>query len=69
MDENPQRLYRVKEALPLLGVRSTKFYELLTAGTIRARRVGNRTLVPASEIIRFQQSLPEVGGKPPGKAA
>lgn len=59
MKQTPERLYRISEALPLLGIKSTKFYELLNQGQIRARRVGSRTLIPESEIIRFQNALPD----------
>lgn len=60
---NPvDKLLPLSEALPLLGVRTTKFYSLLNEGQITARRVGRRTLVPESEIRRFQSSLPIIDG-------
>ena len=61
MEINSDRLYPVPEALPLLGLRTTKFYAELKAERIGAVKVGTRTLVPGSEIIRYRACLPTIG--------
>ena len=47
----------VPEALQILRVGRTRFYELLNAGELSAVRLGRRTLVRADEIDRFIHTL------------
>ena len=61
MPINEDRLYAVPDALPLLGLRTTKFYAELNADRIGAVKVGTRTFVPGSEIVRYRAALPTVG--------
>jgi excisionase family DNA binding protein len=56
--DDVDRLLPVEVAKGLLGLGRTRFYEILNAGEIRAVRLGRRTLIPASEIRRYQLSLP-----------
>ena len=61
MEINTDRLYPIPEALPLLGLRTTKFYAELKASHIGAVKVGTRTFVPGSEIVRYRATLPTIG--------
>lgn len=61
MQLNPDKLYSIGDALPMLGMGVTKFYAELKAGHIGAVKVGARTLVLGREIVRYQQSLPTIG--------
>ena len=61
MDINADRLYPLLEALPLLGLRTTKFYAELKASRIGAVKVGKRTFVPGSEIARYRATLSTIG--------
>jgi excisionase family DNA binding protein len=47
-----------KVAFKLIGCGNTKGYELLGAGKIRAVKMGTRTLIPQSEVNRYQKGLP-----------
>ena len=61
MQINTDRLYPVTEALPLLGLRTTKFYSELKADRLGAVKVGTRTFVPGSEIVRYRATLTTIG--------
>ncbi len=50
-----------REAARILGIGLTKFYELLTAGDLEARRLGNRTLVDTASIAALAERLPKRG--------
>ncbi|WP_119417988.1 helix-turn-helix domain-containing protein [Desertibaculum subflavum] len=49
------------EAAKLLGIGRTKFYELLAAGEVEARRLGTRTLVDTASIAALADRLPRLG--------
>jgi hypothetical protein len=51
------RLYPLREALVLIGLRTTKAYEEIAAARLRVVRNGRRTFVRASEIARYIDSL------------
>jgi excisionase family DNA binding protein len=51
----------VKEAIKFSGIGRTKFYELLKAKLIPARKCGRRTLVLRSELEEAIKSLPPAG--------
>lgn len=55
------RLYSVREALPLIGKGVTGFYAELKAGKIAAIKQGRRTLIAESEIVRYRATLPTIG--------
>jgi hypothetical protein len=57
----PDKLYTVQEALPLMGMRLTRFYALVGAGEIATINNGRRTLIAESEILRFRATLPVMG--------
>lgn len=47
------RLYRIPEAVRLLGLSRTVVYELIRAGRLRAVRQGRARLIPASAIAGY----------------
>jgi excisionase family DNA binding protein len=53
-DTNDLRLLvNIEQARAAIGLGRTKFYELIKDGQIRIVRIGNRTLVPVSELERL----------------
>lgn len=61
--------YRPREAARILGIGRSRFYELLAAGEIRARKLGHITLVPRAELERYLEQLPPAGDALPDEAA
>jgi len=53
---NMPDLYDVDEAAQALGVGVATIWRRLKAGKLIPTRVGNRTLIPKSEIKRFRES-------------
>jgi hypothetical protein len=58
--------YTVSEFLTAFGLGRTKFYELVNAGQLKARKNGTRTVVLAADAQAWLDSLPQVE---PRKAA
>lgn len=54
------RAYSPKAAAKLCGIGMTKLYEEIGAGRLRARKCGNRTLIPAEAINAWLAALPAV---------
>ena len=50
--------YTVAEAKAALGIGTTRLYELLGSGRLRARKLGNTTLIEAESIQQLVASLP-----------
>ena len=48
----------IPEAAGRLSIGRSKLYELLFRGEIKARKIGRRTVIEASEIDRFRSQLP-----------
>lgn len=59
-------LYTVDEAIGLMRVGRTKFYQELAAGRIFLRKSGQRSLVPAEAIKKWIAALPVVSGSEAG---
>lgn len=57
------RLLSVSEACALLGIRRTRFYELLNGEQLNAVKLGRRTLVRSDELERFIEALAETSAK------
>ncbi len=55
--------YTVGEFIRDHGIGRTKFYELVNAGELRARRVGGRTIVTAEDAKAWLDNLPAVQPK------
>jgi excisionase family DNA binding protein len=45
--------YRVPDACHLLSISRSHLYDLVSEGQVRLVKIGNRSLVPASEIARL----------------
>jgi excisionase family DNA binding protein len=52
--------YTVNSFCEAFGIGRTKLYELIGSGAIRALKLGSKTLIPASEGVRFLESLPAI---------
>lgn len=61
-DYNNIRLVSVKEAIEIMGIKRTKFYEEVKAGNIVLKKLGTRSLCPIDSIHKWIDSLPTVGG-------
>ncbi len=69
-DPAPGRLLiSVAEARDALGVGTTKLYALLGDGSLRARRLGGRTLIESASLRAFVESLPVAEFGRPAEAA
>ena len=53
MQDNIPLLHTINPACKRVGLGRTKFYELINAGEIKAIKVGQRTLIPESELQRW----------------
>ncbi len=47
------------EASKQLGIGRSTLFTLLAKGEIKARKLGTRTLIPASELVDYVGRLPE----------
>jgi len=52
-DSGPRLLYDRKEAARQLSISLRSLAYLLSKGEIHFRRVGSKTLIPHSELVRF----------------
>ena len=50
--------YSPLQAAKLLNIGRTTLFALLGRGEIKARKLGTRTLIPATELSRYIDSLP-----------
>ena len=49
--------YSPSEGAQVLGISRSKIYELIAAGDLKVIKLGSRTLVLHSELVRFVRSL------------
>lgn len=49
--------YTINDACKLLGIGKTKAYELINAGAIPAKKLGNKTLILESDLEIFLEKL------------
>jgi excisionase family DNA binding protein len=47
------RCFRINDACKLLSISRSHLYDLIAAGEVRLVKIGNRSLIPASEIARL----------------
>lgn len=57
------RLYPLREAFGLAGLRPTRGYQEIAAGRLKVIKNGRRTYVRASEIERYILALENAGGQ------
>ncbi|UYQ70833.1 helix-turn-helix domain-containing protein [Pelagibacterium flavum] len=50
--------YSVSDVIEMIGIGRTKFYQLVSAGEIKTRKIGNRTVVLAADLDTWLASLP-----------
>lgn len=55
----PKPYLSVAEACEHLRIGRTKFYELVKAGMIPVRKLGDRTIVRTADLDRFVDDLPK----------
>lgn len=53
-------VYRPAEAQAALGIKNTKFWQLVKDGLLETRKIGGATVVPAESLHNFIASLPKV---------
>lgn len=53
--------YSVTEVLELIGISRSKFYQLVNGRHIKVRKIGNRTIILATDLDDFLQRLPVLG--------
>lgn len=51
----PDRFYEVPETFKYTGARQSKTYILMKAGTLRFTKVGSRTFITGTELIRYRR--------------
>ncbi len=57
--------HSVARACRVIDCGRTKIYEMMSKGQIRAKKLGNKTIIPHSELVRLLDSLPDADfGKP-----
>jgi excisionase family DNA binding protein len=61
MQPPPIVAYSVPEAMLALGLCRDSIYRLIRDGRLVARKCGRRTLILASDLEAFAQTLPKVG--------
>ncbi len=50
---------RPREAQAALGIKNTKFWELVKTKQIETRKIGGATVVPADSLKKFVDNLPK----------
>jgi excisionase family DNA binding protein len=53
-------LYTTAEAKAVIGCGTTRLYQLLANGKLRARRLGHSTMIEADSLLELVESLPRV---------
>lgn len=59
--------YSVSDVLTMIGISRSKFYQLVNAGQIKVRKIGNRTIILAVDLDDFLRSLPVLGEQEAGE--
>jgi excisionase family DNA binding protein len=57
---NPAVVVSIPEACAIARIGKTRLYELINSGELPARKMGNRTLIIHSDLVKYLQSLPPV---------
>jgi hypothetical protein len=59
-----QAAFSIDDIIRTTGVKRTRLYEEIKAGRLKVRKCGSRTLVLASELQKWLESLPVPGTVP-----
>lgn len=54
-----QELYRPAEVQAVLGIKKTKFWQLVKAGKLEAKKLDRATVITASSLKQFIKKLPK----------
>jgi excisionase family DNA binding protein len=57
------RAHSIPEVMLAIGVCRDGIYKLINEGRLPARKVGRRTVVLASDLQAFLESLPQIGAR------
>lgn len=61
-----QKSLSIQEAKTMLGIGTTKFYQLINSGELRAHKIGKRTIVLRSDLEEFISNLKSYPSKKAG---
>ena len=64
MDTNDSLAFSIADAAKTLAIGRTNLYRLIAAGLIDARRLGGRTIIPATSLRDFLAGLPAAPIRP-----
>lgn len=53
-----QELYRPAQVQAALGIKNTKFWQLVKEGKLEAKKLGRATVITADSLKRFVKTLP-----------
>jgi excisionase family DNA binding protein len=53
--------FTIEQAVEVSGIGRTTLYAQIRDGHLIARKIGRRTIIMASDLLAFLESLPEVG--------
>ena len=56
---NPRYAYSIPEAAEVIGIKTSKLYELIAEGQIIAKKIGSRTIILDETIRDFLANLPD----------
>jgi predicted DNA-binding transcriptional regulator AlpA len=59
MEPPARALYSPRETEAILGISHATLYRLIGAGRLDARKIDNKTVIPATSIEQFLASLPQ----------
>lgn len=63
----PPICYSVKDAVKATGFSRSRLYLLLNSGEIEARKIGRRTVIPATSLAAFVDRQPRAVFRPPAE--
>lgn len=56
---HPRYAHPVPDAADILGIKTSKTYELIAEGKIRAKKIGSRTVILDESLREFLASQPD----------
>ena len=59
--EKPEKFYLLKKVADFLSVSKRQVYRLVDAGDLIMVKVGNRSMVPESSLVAYQERLMKRG--------
>ena len=58
----PRMFYNIREAKEIMNISQSQLYNHLKAGKIKAKKDGNKTLIPHQEIEKWAEGLSDWEG-------